>query len=237
MSGSTRVREIEVPERLGVDEVAELAAQLRAAGADDVVVLRGRERAFCKGLALAEVAKASSPSLHAAVHGFADVLLRLRELPCPTVALVEGSARGGGVGLAAACDVVLAGRDASFSLPEAVFGLTPAIITPFVVERIGARRLRYLALSCTSLDATAAQRIGLVDQTAPSRVGATLRRLVRVLARVSPVAPHLVAATGPSHAQVHAAAEETLQRLLDPTVAARIDAFISGGAAPWQVPA
>ena len=231
------MHEIDVPERLGVDEIAALAAQLKAAETAEVVVLCSRERAFCKGLALAEVAKASRQALAAAVHGFADVLLQVRALPCPTVALVEGSARGGGVGLAAACDVVLAGRDASFSLPEAVFGLTPAIITPFLVERIGERRLRYLALSCTSLDATAAQRIGLVDQTAPSRVGATLRRLVRVLARVSPVAPDLIAATGPSGEQVHAAADETLRRLLDPTVAARIDAFISGGAAPWQVPA
>ena len=123
------------------------------------------------------------------------------------------------------------------TLPEAVFGLTPAIITPFVLERISARRLRYLALSCKSIDASTAQRYGLVDQTATSRVDATVRRLVRVLARVSPVAPRLVGAKGPSAEVVHAAADETLARLLDPDVAARIDAFITSGAAPWQVPA
>lgn len=228
---------IDVPERLGVDDVENLSARLDDARDAEVVVLRGGERTFCKGLALAEVANASREALHAAVHGFADVLLKLRALPGPTVALVEGSARGGGVGLAAACDVVLAGRDASFSLPEAVFGLTPAIITPFVVERIGPRRLRYLALSCKSIDASTAQRDGLVDQTAPSQIDATLRRLVRVLARVGPVAPHIIAAQGPSPESVHAAAEQTLKRLLDPKVAARIDAFVTTGAAPWQVPA
>lgn len=95
-----------------------------------------------------------------------DVLRALWEGP-PSAAFVDGPMSGGGVGLACACDQVLATPDASFALPELLLGLLPGAIGPAVRARVGAGGLRRLAMAATAIDGDEALRIGLVD--APAR--------------------------------------------------------------------
>ena len=78
-------------------------------------------------------------------------------MPVPTLAVVTGAAMGGGCGLAAACDRVVAAEDALFAMPEVVLGVAPAQIAPFIVRRLGATRARWLMLSAARLTAAAAR--------------------------------------------------------------------------------
>jgi isohexenylglutaconyl-CoA hydratase len=94
---------------------------------------------------------------------FGRVLERIMALPVPTLGVVRGAAMGGGCGLAAVLDRVVAAADAVFAMPEVTLGVAPAQIAPFVVRRIGARRARWLMLSATKLDAEGAVEAGLAD--------------------------------------------------------------------------
>ena len=92
---------------------------------------------------------------------------KLANFPRPTLAIVHGNAFGGGVGLIACCDIVVANVGARFSLSEVKLGLIPATISPFVIEAIGARQARRLFLTAERFDAETALRLGLVHEVAP----------------------------------------------------------------------
>lgn len=94
----------------------------------------------------------------------ADMLRTLNELPKPTIALVHGATFGGGVGLVACCDIVLATPEASFSLSEVKLGIIPSVISPYVVSAIGPRMARRYLLTAERFDAEEARRIGLVHE-------------------------------------------------------------------------
>jgi methylglutaconyl-CoA hydratase len=92
------------------------------------------------------------------------MLARIASCPKPTVARVQGAALGGGVGLVCACDMAIAAANASFSVSEARFGILPAVIGPYVVNAVGKRQARRLALATTRITATEALVIGMVQQ-------------------------------------------------------------------------
>jgi methylglutaconyl-CoA hydratase len=85
----------------------------------------------------------------------------------PVVGIVQGPAFGGGVGLAACCDVVIAAEEASFSLSEVRLGLIPSVISPYVVAAIGPRACRRYFLTAERFDAATALRLGLVHEVVP----------------------------------------------------------------------
>ena len=86
----------------------------------------------------------------------------------PTIALVQGACFGGGTGLLAACDVVIAADDAIFSIAEVRWGLTAAIIIPQLNDAIGVRQVRRYALTGERFGAAEARRIGLVHEIVPA---------------------------------------------------------------------
>jgi methylglutaconyl-CoA hydratase len=92
------------------------------------------------------------------------MLERLERQPQPTLALVNGAAFGGAVGLIAACDIALAATSARFALSEVRLGLVPAMISPYVIRAIGTREARRWFLSGEAMDAATALRIGLVHE-------------------------------------------------------------------------
>jgi len=138
----------------------------RAAGdpAVRVVVLRGEGRHFSAGADLAaEAAQAEviAPSLP-------EVCLHLAELPKPTIALVQGACLGGSMAFAACCDIVIAARNAFFSLPEARIGFAPLPLIPFIVRAVGERQARRLLMTGARFDAAEGLRIGLVSEICES---------------------------------------------------------------------
>lgn len=90
------------------------------------------------------------------------LMQELDELPQPTIALVQGAAFGGAVGLAACCDVAIATPNSSFCLSEVKIGLIPAVISPYVMRAIGTRHARRYMLTAERFGAEEALRIGLV---------------------------------------------------------------------------
>lgn len=134
------------------------------------VVLTGRGRHFQAGADLAWIdavrGKDAAGNL-AASRATADVVRRLNGVPVPTIALVQGACFGGGTGIVAACDVVVAAENAVFSIAEVRWGLTAAIIIPQLNDAIGVRQVRRYALTGERFDAAEARRIGLVHEVVP----------------------------------------------------------------------
>ncbi len=97
----------------------------------------------------------------------AALMTTLAGLRKPTIALVQGPAIAGGVGLVACCDIALATEKAIFGLPEVRLGLIPAVIAPYVVAAIGVRATRRFALTAEAFDAREALRLGLVHEVLP----------------------------------------------------------------------
>ncbi|TVS12504.1 MAG: hypothetical protein EA419_04780 [Wenzhouxiangella sp.] len=135
-----------------------------------VLILSGEGHSFSAGADLnwmRDMAAASESENRADARRLATMLRRLDQLPCPTIARVNGHAFGGGVGLIACCDLAVALEHARFGLTEVRLGLVPATISPFVVPRIGINHSRRYMLTGERMDAAAAQRIGLVTDIVP----------------------------------------------------------------------
>jgi len=97
-----------------------------------------------------------------------DSLAAIRECPKPVVARVHGAALGGGAGLVAAADIAVAAEDTRFAFSEVRMGLIPAVISPFVIEKIGPGAARELFLTGERFDAARAREIGLVHRVVPA---------------------------------------------------------------------
>ena len=173
--------------------IARLTGALEDVGASGdvrVVVLAGNGRSFCAGADLAHMKKAASFSEAeniADAQALARLLMVLGGLPKPTVALVQGPAYGGGVGLVSACDIALAAERASFALTEVRLGLIPAVISPFVVRAIGESHARRFMLTGERFSAETALRIGLVHEVVPAEsLQERGREVVDMLLQCSP---------------------------------------------------
>ncbi len=119
----------------------------------------------------------------------ARLMRTLDRLPKPTIALVQGPAYGGGVGLVACCDVAIASEAAKFCLSEVKLGLIPAAISPFVINAIGARQARRYFTTAEIFTAAKAQEIGLVhDVVPPDALGPARDRIVDALLQGAPQA-------------------------------------------------
>ena len=135
-----------------------------------VVLLTGNGRHFQAGADLkwiSGVAAQSAEENVRASRATAAAVDCLNRLPVPTVALVQGGCFGGGTGVIAACDIVIAADNALFSITEVRWGLTAAIIMPQLADAIGVRQLRRYALTGERFGAAEALRIGLVHQVVP----------------------------------------------------------------------
>ncbi|QIJ02045.1 gamma-carboxygeranoyl-CoA hydratase [Stutzerimonas balearica] len=135
------------------------------------LILRGRGRHFSAGADLAwmrEAAELDYDANLADAHELGELMYNLYHLPLPTLAVVQGAAFGGAVGLAACCDIAIGAEDALFSLSEVRIGLAPAVISPFVVQAIGERAARRYALSAERFDGLRARELGLLAETYPA---------------------------------------------------------------------
>jgi methylglutaconyl-CoA hydratase len=152
--------------------VAELTAALGSLARDAsvrAVVLTGAGNVFCAGADIGEMraAGAAPPDANEAdSRRFAKMLETLERQPQPTVAVVNGAAFGGAVGLVAACDISVAAASARFSLSEVRLGLVPAMISPYVLRALGLREARRWCLTGEVMDAATARRIALVHEVA-----------------------------------------------------------------------
>lgn len=154
-------------EELMIAQLSEAFSTLAAQDRVRIVFLRGAGDSFCAGADVDWMQRQGAqtqPENEADALALARMLRALHALPQFTVALVNGAAFGGGAGIVAACDYAIATAGARFRFSEVRLGLTPATISPYVVEAIGARTARALFASALAFDAIAAQRYGLVHE-------------------------------------------------------------------------
>ena len=237
------MRAVHVPETLTLASLEALEASLEEALSDrdaTVWTLVGGPRVFCRGMDLASAFSAQA-DIAAALRRFAGCLSRIRRSPRPTMAVVLGEALGGGVGLSAACDLVIASPDATFGLPEALFGLLPGAVMPVLLERMPPQKARLLALSGVTRSAEWAQAHGLVDEVVPNAdLPRAIERSARELSRVWPrsvgalrgwlceltqLAPDAALARG---------AGVTAGLARDEAVKEAVRAFVEEGVVPWE---
>ncbi len=231
---------ITLPKTLSRSGLAELVAALASAPRDEGVwVLTGRDHVFCQGMDL-DSATREGADVNVAIGAYAQCLDALRRAARPTIALVDGEVSGGGVGLAAACDIVLATPRATFALPESIFGLLPSLVLPVLVERLTPQRARWMALSAGSIDAKTAADIGLADAVVTSAAAhaelvARARKLARVdSARVEKLRRWMLDFPLLSWpAQMTHGAALTAELVCDPHTRAGIRRFLDDGTPPW----
>lgn len=175
--------------------IRELAEALTALDQDPrvrVVVLAGRGQHFSAGADLNWMRRAATQDEAANLadaRDFAQMLARLAHLGKPTIARIQGAALGGGTGLAAACDMVVASDDAVFATSEVKFGIIPSVISPYVLRAMGPRQaLRYFQ-SGERFDAATAKALGLCHEVVPREaLDAQVATLARALLAGGPLA-------------------------------------------------
>jgi methylglutaconyl-CoA hydratase len=184
----------EVRNAFNEELIAELTAWARApqpAGVR-VAVLAGAGRTFCAGADLTWMAKMVGYSAGENVRdarALAAMFEALDTLPLPLVGRVQGAALGGGAGLAAVCDIVVASDTAVFGFTEAKLGILPAAISPYAIAKIGRSAARELFLTAARFSAQRAREIGLVHGVAPEgELDAVIDGYVRELATSAPEA-------------------------------------------------
>lgn len=148
--------------------ITELSTALNTIEADDnvrVLVLRSLGPIFCAGADLTWMQKMLKYSLaenEVDATQLAQLMYSLYTLNKPTIALVQGHAYGGGVGLIACCDIAIASDKAQFCFSEVKLGLSPSVISPYVIRAIGLRQTQRYFLTAESFDAQTALRLGLI---------------------------------------------------------------------------
>ena len=160
---------------LNAELIADLHAAFMSFGTEPAealraVVLAGEGPAFCAGADVAWMRASVGLSLEeneADAGRMADMLAAVDGCPAPVVARVQGAALGGGMGLCAVADITLAAADAVFGFTETKLGILPAVISPYVIARIGEGQARALFPTGERFDAERARRIGLVNEVLP----------------------------------------------------------------------
>jgi len=230
-------------------ELEEAFTRLRDDATCRVLVLRGAGGHFCAGGDLDAMAdmppkppNGDADPMLPAYRQFGEALLALNQLPQATVAIVEGSAVGGGLGMACCSDVVVLHESARLGMPEPKWGFIPSQILPFVVRRVGEGAARDLAVTGRVIDAVEAQRLGIGRHFCANT--AELNRVVRaVLDDILKLEPQalaavkrlvLSAATEDDRTVLDDAARSLVGLLRQPQASEGIKAFKAKQAPPWN---
>jgi methylglutaconyl-CoA hydratase len=150
-----------------------LVGEFEALGRDPavrVIVLGGRGGSFCTGADLGEMKAATGAPFDRALadaQHLSRLFAAVAGSPQPVVGRIHGHVLGGGMGLLCACDITVAAEDTRFGFPEVRIGILPAVISPYVLRRIGDRNARELMLTGERFGSDVALRVGLVEHVAP----------------------------------------------------------------------
>lgn len=208
------------------------------------VILTGKGRTFCAGADLTMMKAATEYDYErnvAEAESIFDLMLAIDSCPLPVVGRINGSAIGGGAGLVSCCDIVVAVDRARFSFSEARLGLIPAVISPFVIAKIGQSNVRELFLTGEQFNAVHAQRIGLVHHVVGE--DALDRTVDERLAELHMAAPGAQAAAKKVIQKISALHDPSARTELVKTIAKRrsseearegMGAFLGKRSASWQ---
>lgn len=209
-----------------------------------VVLLRAAGKAFCAGADIAWMQRAAANGVEDNLEDarrFAAMMAAVDGCRKPVVARIHGPAYGGGVGLACAADIAISSHAARFCVSEAKFGILPAVIGPYLVNAVGVRQARRLALTCEVVDAAQAQAMGLVHRAVgEGELDAAVDQCLADLLRAGPQAQQHIQALfgqlqpGPVTPAVRELTAQTISRVRT-TAEARdgFEAFVAKRPPPW----
>lgn len=247
--GRLRLNRPELHNAFDAGLIAELTSALERLAADPairVVVLEAAGASFSAGADLnwmRGMAAASEDENRVDSLALARLMRTLDELPKPTVARVQGSAFGGGVGLVACCDIAIGVAGAKFGLTESKLGLLPAVISPYVIAAIGPRQARRWFATAEAFDADTALQVGLLHQVVDAELlDAAVQRQTELLLKAGPIAAssakklvRRVAAGGDGEA-IDAANADLIARLrVSPEGQEGIGAFLEKRLPAWAL--
>jgi len=232
---------------LNAQMIAELRTALANIDADTrirVVILSGKGESFCAGADLdwmkEQVASDRTGRIKHATK-LAHMLKDLNELNKPVIARVQGQAYGGGIGLMAVCDIIIAAQDTCFALSETRLGLIPATIGPFIVARLGERSVRHMALNARPFDGREAVDLGLVSEAvAAEELDAAINKHVDLFLQCAPGAIAdtkdwiRTIADNPKHDHLTASAKRLADRWEDPEAEEGLNCFFDRTKPRWQ---
>ncbi|MBM3467801.1 MAG: enoyl-CoA hydratase/isomerase family protein [Alphaproteobacteria bacterium] len=175
-----------------IEELTQAFATLGQDPLVRVIVLKANGEVFSAGADLNWMKRVAGYSFEknvADAEKLSHLLDVIDQCPKPTIACIQGSAYGGGVGLICACDIAICSEEATFSLSEVKLGLIPAIIAPYVFKAIGQRQMRRYTLTADRISAEEAVRLGLVHHCVhESELGAVVESLTVSLRKGGPQA-------------------------------------------------
>jgi len=220
--------------------IGDLHAALDGAQEDPdcrILLITSTPGVFCTGMNLAAAGRDAGGARETG-GAFFDLLRRFTLAPLIVACAVDGQVAGGGVGLVAAADLVLATERSTFALPEALWGLLPCCVLPFLIRRTGFQRAYSMTLTTRPVGAQEGVGWGLVDEVGPD-LPALSRRVALRAARLDPstVGSLKSYAHGlwPLSDDVREFAVSELDRLMGlPAVRGRLSAFAASGRYPWE---
>lgn len=247
-----RLNRPEVHNAFDASLIGELTAELKSIAADDRirgVVLTGNGKSFSAGADLnwmKSMVEAGEAENKQDALRLAELMRTLEFLPKPTIAMVNGAAMGGGVGLVACCDIAIAAEGAKFALSEAKLGLVPAVISPYVIRRIGQGQARRYFLTAEIFDAARAEQLGLVSEcVAEAELESSVEQLKRFIAKSGPLAvrhaKQLIGIIQGNSAQAQQTLDEATADLIaklrvSPEAQEGMSAFLDKRPAEWVPP-
>ncbi|HID93530.1 MAG TPA: enoyl-CoA hydratase/isomerase family protein [bacterium (Candidatus Stahlbacteria)] len=153
-----------------IDELLDVFQKIYETRNIRLAVLTGNGKSFCAGADLNWMREIINYSYEENINEalrLSELMYKIYAFPKPTIARVNGTAIGGGTGFVAVCDIVIAQENAKFGLSEVKLGLVPAVISPYVIKRMGESACRELFLTGERISAKRARELGLVNQVVP----------------------------------------------------------------------
>lgn len=228
-----------------IHELTQWAETISSDNAVRVAVLAGAGKVFCAGADLGWMAKMASYTHEENVRdatSMARMYASLDRLPVPLIGRVHGAALGGGAGLLAVCDIAVADQDAVFGFTEVKVGILPAVISPYVLTKIGASATRELFLTGMRFDAARARDIGLVHASVPAdqldaRVAAYVEELLSSAPEAIATAKELLRQVWgrPVQDTIGTTADTIAARRASPEGQEGLKAFLEKRKAKWDV--
>jgi methylglutaconyl-CoA hydratase len=228
-----------------IAEAIEVFGGIEATTPLRAVVLRSGGANFCAGADLNWMSRMVSYTREENIRDssqLAKMYALINECPIPVVGRIQGAAIGGGVGLLAVCDIAIATRASKFGLSEVKLGILPAVISPYVIEKIGAAHARALFLTGERFDAERALCIGLVhrvvddDAALDAAIGETLAQLATSGPEAVKACKKLIAfvSTNELGENIPYTIEAIAERRVSEEGQGGMQAFLKKTKAPWQ---
>ena len=222
-----------------IKELQAVFGQIEQDTAVKVVILQGSDQHFCTGMDFNVIADNDLETVSDEIqHGYYNLLKHMTICSKVFIAKVDGKANAGGIGFVAASDIVIASNQAKFSLSEALFGLLPACVMPFLIKRVGLQKAQWLTLMTQAISAQRAYEINLVDELSEN----TAETLRLALLRLTRLETSTVLDLKKYMAKLWIIDETTQQLAVDKTtsllrsdkVRQNIKNFIEKGIFPWN---